>query len=156
MTFPFFGGGKLVWWKAVNFFDETGVGRLASVKEALESLQPDLAQVDGVSVTLLISALGIHKGRAFSKASQARPGQIFRPARPAQDHRRRNHFPDRTPHESRRLRPGPGAAERFFQATGSTPPLVAGAGKTRLFSGEGNAELTRDDVNRVISGSRAA
>ena len=27
LTLPFFGGGKLVWWKAVNFFDETGVGR---------------------------------------------------------------------------------------------------------------------------------
>jgi len=44
LTLPFFGGGKLVWWKAVNFFDETGVGRHASVKEALESLQPDLAR----------------------------------------------------------------------------------------------------------------
>ena len=68
LTLPFFGGGKLVWWKAVNFFDETGVGRHASVKEALESLQPDLARVDGASVTLLINALGIHKGRSFSKA----------------------------------------------------------------------------------------
>src|SRR3984957_6734109 len=67
LTLPFFGGGKLVWWKAVNFFDETGVGRHASVKEALELLQPDLARVDGASVTLLISALGIHKGRQFGK-----------------------------------------------------------------------------------------
>src|SRR5882762_4268838 len=68
LTLPFFGGGKFVWWKAVNFFDETGVGRHSSGKEALESLQADLAKVDGTSVTLLISALGIHKGRAFSKA----------------------------------------------------------------------------------------
>src|SRR5271154_5938016 len=59
MTLPFFGGGKLVWWKAVNFLDETGVGRHASVKEALEELRPDLEKVDGDSVTLLISALGI-------------------------------------------------------------------------------------------------
>ncbi|MEI9999042.1 MAG: hypothetical protein WDO13_07680 [Verrucomicrobiota bacterium] len=68
LTLPFFGGGKLVWWKAVNFFDETGVGRLASVKEALETLLPDLEKVDGTSVTLLVSAAGIHKGRAFGKA----------------------------------------------------------------------------------------
>src|SRR5258708_22729600 len=67
LTLPFFGGGKLVWWKAVNFFDETGVGRHASVKEALESLLPDLQKVDGTSVTLMISALGIHRGRAFAK-----------------------------------------------------------------------------------------
>ncbi len=46
LTLPFFGGGKLVWWKAVNFLDETGVGRHASVKEALETLQPDLDKVD--------------------------------------------------------------------------------------------------------------
>src|SRR5471030_2662196 len=63
LTLPFFGGGKLVWWKAVNFFDETGVGRHASVKEALETLLPDLQKVDGTSVTLMISASGIHKRR---------------------------------------------------------------------------------------------
>src|SRR5580698_7647343 len=68
LTLPFFGGGKLVWWKGVNFFDETGVGRLASVKEALESLLPDLERVDGTSVALLVSATGVHKGRAFGKA----------------------------------------------------------------------------------------
>ena len=95
LTLPFFGGGKLVWWKAVNFFDETGVGRHASVKEALESLQPDLERVDGTSVTLLISALGIHKGRSFQQGpSEARAGQVLRPARSAQNQRGRNHFPD--------------------------------------------------------------
>src|SRR5471030_2950715 len=63
LTLPFFGGGKLVWWKAVNFFDESGVGRHSSVKEALEAFLPDLDQVDGSSVTLMISASGIHKRR---------------------------------------------------------------------------------------------
>ncbi len=32
--------------------------------------------------------------------------------------------------------------------------MVAGARKLACFAGEGTAELTRDDVNRVISGSR--
>jgi DNA polymerase-3 subunit delta len=68
LTLPFFGGGKLVWWKAVNFFDEHGPGRHESVKEALETLLPDLDRVDGTSVTLVVSALGIHRGRAFGKA----------------------------------------------------------------------------------------
>src|ERR1700689_457277 len=35
LTLPFFGGGKLVWWKAVNFFDETGVGRHSAGRGAL-------------------------------------------------------------------------------------------------------------------------
>src|SRR6202789_3023488 len=47
LTLPFFGGGKLVWWKAVNFLDDSGSGRHESVKEALESLVPDLDRVDG-------------------------------------------------------------------------------------------------------------
>ena len=49
LTLPFFGGGKLVWWKAVNSFDENA-GRgfaMPSVKEALEAFLPDLEQVDG-------------------------------------------------------------------------------------------------------------
>jgi DNA polymerase III subunit delta len=54
-----------------------------------------------------------------------------------------------------KLRPGPGAAERFFQATGIDTALWSQEiEKLSLFAGEANAELTRDDVNRVISGSR--
>ncbi len=53
------------------------------------------------------------------------------------------------------IRPGPGAAERFFQATGiDTAAWSQELEKLACFAGEGSAELTRDDVNRVISGSR--
>ncbi len=53
------------------------------------------------------------------------------------------------------LRPGPGAAERFFQATGiDTAAWSQELEKLACFAGEGMAELTSDDVNRVISGSR--
>jgi len=156
LTLPFFGGGKLVWWKAVNFFDETGVGRHASVKEALESLQPDLAKVDGTSVTLLISALGIHKGRSFGKAllKIARAKYFDLPDL-------RNTSEDEIIFQIERrmkdagIRPGPGAAERFFQATGiDTAVWSQEIEKLACFIGEGNAELAREEVNRVISGSR--
>jgi len=156
LTLPFFGGGKLVWWKAVNFFDETGVGRHASVKEALESLQPDLARVDGTSVTLLISALGIHKGRSFGKAllKIARAKYFDLPDL-------RNTSEDEIIFQIERrmkdagIRPGPGAAERFFQATGiDTAVWSQEIEKLACFAGEGNTELAREDVNRVISGSR--
>src|SRR5260221_746912 len=156
LTLPFFGGGKLVWWKAVNFFDETGVGRHASVKEALEALQPDLAQVDGASVTLLISALGIHKGRAFSKAllkiAQAKYYDLPDLRKTSEDE---IIFQIERRMKAAGLRPGPGAAERFFQATGiDTASWSQEIEKLACFAGEGNAELTREEVNRVISGSR--
>jgi DNA polymerase-3 subunit delta len=156
LTLPFFGGGKLVWWKAVNFFDETGVGRLASVKEALESLEPDLARVDGTSVTLLVSALGIHKGRAFSKAllklAQAKYFDLPDLRKTSEDE---IIFQIEQRMKAAGLKPGPGAAERFFQAAGIDTSLwTAEMEKLVLFAGEGKQELTRDDVNRVISGSR--
>ena len=156
LTLPFFGGGKLVWWKAVNFFDETGVGRHASVKEALESLQPDLARVDGSSVTLLISALGIHKGRTFSKAllklAQAKYFDLPDLRKTSEDE---IIFQIERRMKAAGLQPGPGAAERFFQATGiDTAAWSQELEKLACFAGEGNAELTRDQVNQVISGSR--
>src|SRR5271154_4586163 len=146
LTLPFFGGGKLVWWKAVNFFDETGVGRHASVKEALESLQPDLERVDGNSVTLLISALGIHRGRAFSKAllklAQAKSFDLPDLRNTSEDEiisqiERRM--------KAAGIRPGPGAAERFFQATGIDTALWSQElEKLGCFAGEGTAELSCD------------
>ncbi len=156
LTLPFFGGGKLVWWKSVNFFDETGVGRHASVKEALESLQPDLARVDGTSVTLMISALGIHKGRSFSKAllklAQAKYFDLPDLRKTSEDE---IIFQIERRMKAAGLNPGPGAAERFFQATGiDTAAWSQELEKLACFAGEGAAELTRDEVNRVISGSR--
>jgi DNA polymerase-3 subunit delta len=156
LTLPFFGGGKLVWWKAVNFLDETGVGRHSSVKEALESLQPDLARVDGTSVTLLISALGIHKGRSFSKAllklAQAKYFELPDLRKTSEDE---IIFQIERRMKTSGINPGPGAAERFFQATGiDTGAWSQELEKLALFAGEGTAELSREDVNKVISGSR--
>ncbi len=156
LTLPFFGGGKLVWWKAVNFFDETGVGRHASVKEALEELKPALAQVDGTSVTLLISALGIHKGRTFSKAllklAQAKYFDLPDLRKTSEDE---IIFQIEQRMKAAAIRPGPGAAERFFQATGiDTGAWSQELEKLSCFIGDGKAELTCDDVNKVISGSR--
>ncbi len=156
LTLPFFGGGKLVWWKAVNFFDETGVGRHASVKEALESLLPDLAQVDGQSATLLVSALGIHKGRVFAKSflkiAQAKYFDLPDLRKTSEDE---IIFQIERRMKAAGIQPGPGAAERFFQATGiDTLAWSQEMEKLACFAGEGTAEITEDDVNRIISGSR--
>jgi DNA polymerase-3 subunit delta len=156
LTLPFFGGGKLVWWKAVNFLDDKGMGRYESVKEALEELRPDLEKIDGASVTLLVSALGIHKGRTFSKAllklAQARYFDLPNLRDTSEDE---IIFQIEQRMKAAGLRPGPGAAERFFQATGiDTMAWSQELEKLVCFLGEGKGELTCDDVNRVISGSR--
>ena len=156
LTLPFFGGGKLVWWKAVNFLDETGVGRHASVKEALEELRPDLEKVDGASVTLMISALGIHKGRTFSKAllklAQAKYFDLPDLRKTSEDE---IIFQIEQRMKAAGLRAGPGAAERFFQATGVDTALwSAEIEKLGLFMAEEKRELTSEDVNKMISGSR--
>jgi DNA polymerase-3 subunit delta len=156
LTLPFFGGGKLVWWKGVNFFDETGVGRLASVKEALEALLPDLEKVDGTSVTLLISASGVHKGRAFGKAllklAQAKYFDLPDLRNTSEDE---IIFQIERRMTGAGLRPGPGAAERFFEATGlDTAQWTSELEKLALYAGESAREITREDVNQVISGSR--
>ncbi|MCE0482668.1 MAG: DNA polymerase III subunit delta [Methylacidiphilales bacterium] len=156
LTLPFFGGGKLVWWKAVNFFDETGVGRHSSVKEALESFLPDLEKVDGPSVTLIISALGIHKGRTFGKGllklAQAKYFDLPDLRRTSEDE---IIFQIERRMKEAGLRPGPGAAERFFQATGiDTTAWSQELEKLLCFAGDAKAELTYEEVNRIISGSR--
>ena len=156
LTLPFFGGGKLVWWKMVNFFDETGVGRHASVKEALETILPDLDKVDGTSVTLLVSASGIHKGRAFSKAllklAQAKYFELPDMRNTSEDE---IIFQIERRMTAAGLRPGDGAAERFFEATGlNTAQWSQELEKLALYAGDDGRELTREDVNRVISGSR--
>ncbi|HZE56722.1 MAG TPA: DNA polymerase III subunit delta [Chthoniobacterales bacterium] len=66
-TLPFFGGGKLVWFKNANCLADTVIGRSAAVQGALEELadvfEPGLAQ----DVTFLISATETDKRRSFYK-----------------------------------------------------------------------------------------
>ncbi len=156
LTLPFFGGGKLVWWKAVNFFDDKGVGRHASVKEALESLQPDLARGRWHVRYAPGQRAGIHKARTFSKAllklAQAKYFDLPDLRTTSEDE---IIFQIESRMKAAGLRPGPGAAERFFQATGiDTAVWSQEMEKIALFVGDGKAELTSADVNRVISGSR--
>jgi DNA polymerase-3 subunit delta len=156
LTLPFFGGGKLVWWKSVNFFDDHGPGRHESVKEALEALVPDLDQVDGTSVTLVITALGVHKGKAFSKAllKRAQAKAFDQPTL-------RDNSEDSIIFEIERrmkaagLNPGHDAAERFFLATRLDTSLwTSEIEKLVVFVGDEKRELTRHDVDSLIGKTR--
>jgi DNA polymerase-3 subunit delta len=156
LTLPFFGGGKLVWWKSVNFFDDHGPGRHESVKEALDALLPDLDQVDGTSVTLVITALGLHRGKAFSKALLKRAQ-----AKAYDQPTLRDNSEDSIIFEIERrmkaagLNPAPEAAERFFLATRLDTALWASEiEKLVIFIGEEKREITRQDVDNLIGKTR--
>ena len=77
-TLPFFGGGKLVWLKNVNFLGDSVMGRAASVQEALEQLGGVLDGGFGPEVTFLLSATELDKRRSFYKALAKRAEmQVF-------------------------------------------------------------------------------
>jgi DNA polymerase-3 subunit delta len=68
MTFPFFGGEKLVWLKNARFLGDTVTGRSASVLDALEKLQGVLSGGLPAGTRFLLSAVEVDKRRAFYKA----------------------------------------------------------------------------------------
>ncbi len=68
LTFPFFGGEKLVWLTNANFLADNPMGRSAAVLEGLEQL---IATLDGKvpgSVRFLFSATEVDKRRSAYKA----------------------------------------------------------------------------------------
>ncbi len=67
-TLPFFGGGKLVWLRNVNFLADSVTGRAATVQTALEELNDTINADLGEGVKLLISATEVDKRRSFYKS----------------------------------------------------------------------------------------
>jgi DNA polymerase-3 subunit delta len=66
-TLPFFGGGKLVWFKNANCLADSVIGRSAAVLGALQELAEVLEAGLGQDVTFLISATETDKRRSFYK-----------------------------------------------------------------------------------------
>ncbi|HEY2614984.1 MAG TPA: DNA polymerase III subunit delta [Chthoniobacterales bacterium] len=71
-TLPFFGGGKLVWFKNANCLADSVIGRSAAVQAALEDLGELIEAGLGAEVTLLISATETDKRRTFYKTLSKR------------------------------------------------------------------------------------
>jgi DNA polymerase-3 subunit delta len=67
LTFPFFGGEKLVWLKSANFLADTPAGKSAAVTEALEKLAETLSGGLPESTRFLLSAIDVDKRRTFYK-----------------------------------------------------------------------------------------
>jgi DNA polymerase-3 subunit delta len=70
LTFPFFGGAKLVWLKNANFLGDSVTGRAAATVAALEALTETLKAGVPESTRFLISATEIDKRRSFFKTQQ--------------------------------------------------------------------------------------
>lgn len=68
LTFPFFGGEKLVWLKSANFLADDQLGRAAAVIEALEKLTETLQSGVPEATRFLLSAVGVDKRRSFYKS----------------------------------------------------------------------------------------
>jgi DNA polymerase-3 subunit delta len=70
LTFPFFGGEKLVWLKNANFLGETVTGRAQSVIDALDKLANTVRTGIPETTRFLLSATEIDKRRSFYKTLQ--------------------------------------------------------------------------------------
>jgi DNA polymerase-3 subunit delta len=71
-TLPFFGGGKLVWFKNANCLADSVIGRSAAVQGALEELGDLIDAGLAPDVTLLLSATETDKRRSFYKTLSKR------------------------------------------------------------------------------------
>ncbi|MDB6153823.1 MAG: polymerase delta subunit [Chthoniobacteraceae bacterium] len=67
LTFPFFGGEKLVWLKNATFLADNPTGRAAAVVEALEKLVETISTGIPASTRFLLSAIDVDKRRSFYK-----------------------------------------------------------------------------------------
>lgn len=70
LTFPFFGGGKLVWLKSASFLADDQTGRAEAVLEALEKLVATLESGLPDGTVFLLSATPVDKRRSFYKTLQ--------------------------------------------------------------------------------------
>lgn len=66
-TLPFFGGEKVVWLQAANFFGDNQTGKAESVLKAVDSLRELLEEGMPPDVKLIISASEVDKRRSFYK-----------------------------------------------------------------------------------------
>ena len=66
-TLPFFGSGKVVWWRQLNFLGEERAAATKAVTEALTELGRELAAFSWQGVRLIISAGKVDRVRSFYK-----------------------------------------------------------------------------------------
>ena len=158
LTFPFFGGEKLVWLKSANFLADSPMGRSAAVVEALEKLAETLGGGLPASTKFLLSAIDVDKRRSFYKGlGKLGKVEVYDKV----DASKSGWEEDaaalaRTRAEDRGLQLSGDALELFTLSTGGDRRVMENElEKLDLYLGASRRGVTVDDVRDLVPLSRA-
>jgi DNA polymerase-3 subunit delta len=145
LTFPFFGGGKLVWLKNASFLGDDPMGRSETVANALEKLLETLNVGLPDGTVFLLSASPVDKRRSFYKSlGKVASVQVF----DALDTSRGGWEEDAA------MLVRDGAAARNLQLAGDTAPLLAmmtGGDRRQIDTELDKLDLYLDGERRTVS-----
>jgi len=158
LTFPFFGGEKLVWLKSANFLADDPMGRSQTVIEALEKLTATLEVGLPASTRFLLSAIGVDKRRAFYKGL-AKLGKVevfdkVDASKSGWEEEAKGLAMDRA--GERGLQLAGEALELFTFSTGGDRRVIENElDKIDLYLGAARRSVGVEDVRKLVSLSRA-
>ena len=158
LTFPFFGGEKLVWLKSATFLADDPTGRSQTVTDALEKLAETLSAGLPESTRFLLSAVGVDKRRTFYK-TLGKLGKIA--VFDKVDAGKSGWEQDaaeivRRSAGERGLRLAADALELFTLFTGGERRVIENElEKLDLYLGPASREVRADDVRQLVPLSRA-
>jgi DNA polymerase-3 subunit delta len=148
LTFPFFGGEKLVWLKNANFLADNPMGRAGAVVEALEKLAETVSVGLPESTRFLLSAIDVDKRRkveVYDKVDASKSGWEEDAAALSRERA-----------EERGLRLAGEALESFTLCTGGDRRVIENElEKLDLYLGQERREVTLQDVRDLVPLSRA-
>ena len=158
LTFPFFGGEKLVWLKNATFLADNPMGRAAAVTEALEQLIATLEKGVPESTRFLMSATEVDRRRTFYKSlSKLAKVEVYDRLDTS-----KSGWEDeaailvRQLASERRLQFGEDSLELFVLFTGGDRRIVtAELEKLDLYLGPGERQVTEEHVRLLVPMSRA-
>ena len=158
LTFPFFGGEKLVWLKSASFLADDPTGRSQTVTDALEKLAETLNGGLPESTRFLLSAVGVDKRRTFYKTlGKLGKVEVFDKVDAGKSgwEEAAAEIVDRSARE-RGLRLSADALELFTLFTGGERRVIENEiEKIDLYLGPSRREASADDVRLLVPLSRA-
>lgn len=158
LTFPFFGGEKLVWLKSASFLADDQLGRSQGVLDALEKLAETLGGAVPESTTFLLSAVGVDKRRSFyktlTKLAKVEVHDKLDASKSGWEEEAAALVRDLA--ASRGLTFGPDAEELFVLLTGGERRAIENElEKIDLYLGERKRNISADDVRLMVPLSKA-
>jgi DNA polymerase-3 subunit delta len=158
LTFPFFGGEKLVWLKNANFLADNPMGRAGAVVEALEKLAETVSVGLPESTRFLLSAIDVDKRRTFYKGlTKLGKVEVYDKVDASKSGWEEDAAAlSRERAEERGLRLAGEALESFTLCTGGDRRVIENElEKLDLYLGQERREVTLQDVRDLVPLSRA-